>query len=122
MSLLAGHDQKTAAPTRKATRREAQSNGSSREPKSNALTCAPGSPPEAKFAVLPLWPDTVNSFYADRACSIRPDPTRKTRDYAHRWIQRLHPDKAINVIQHRRPCQAHYMTLELMVVPERSPE
>jgi integrase len=47
------------------------------------------------LAALPLWPDTVNAFYADRACSIRSDATRKTWGYTYRRIQRLHPDKAI---------------------------
>ena len=47
------------------------------------------------LAALPLWPDTVDAFYADRACSIRSDATRKTWGYTYRWIQRSHPDKAI---------------------------
>ena len=47
------------------------------------------------LAALPLWPDTVTAFYADRACSIRSDATRKTWGYTYRWIQRLHPDKPI---------------------------
>jgi hypothetical protein len=29
-------------------------------------------------AALLLWPDTVDAFYADRACSIRSAATRKT--------------------------------------------
>jgi integrase/recombinase XerC len=47
------------------------------------------------LAALPLWPDTVTAFYADRACSIRSDATRKTWGYTYRWIQRLHPGKAV---------------------------
>ena len=46
-------------------------------------------------AALPLWPDTVTAFYADRACSIRSDATRKTWGYTYRWLQRLHPDKTV---------------------------
>jgi hypothetical protein len=46
-------------------------------------------------ASLLLWPDTVDAFYADRSCSIRSDATRKTWGYTYRWLQRLHPDKAI---------------------------
>src|SRR5713226_4431625 len=42
-------------------------------------------------ADLPLWPDNVTDFYADRACSIRSDATRKTWGYTYRWFQRLHP-------------------------------
>jgi integrase/recombinase XerC len=47
------------------------------------------------LAALPLWPDTIDAFYADRACSIRSDATRKTWGYTYRWIQRLHPGKPI---------------------------
>ncbi len=50
---------------------------------------------EPALAALPLWPDTVEAFYADRACSIRSDATRKTWGYTYRWIQRRHPDKTI---------------------------
>ena len=31
--------------------------------------------PDPALAALPLWPDTVDTFYADRACSIRSDAT-----------------------------------------------
>jgi integrase len=53
--------------------------------------------PEADpaLAALPLWPDTVTAFYADRACAIRAESTRKTWGYTYRWIQRLHPGKPI---------------------------
>ncbi len=44
-------------------------------------------------SALPLWPDTVTAFYADRACSIRSDATRRSWGYTYRWLQRLHPDK-----------------------------
>jgi integrase len=47
-------------------------------------------------ASLPLWPDTVTAFYADRACSIRSAATRKTWGYTYRWLQRLHPDKPLS--------------------------
>lgn len=50
---------------------------------------------DPELAALPLWPDTVTAFYADRACAIRADSTRKTWGYTYRWIQRLHPDKPI---------------------------
>ena len=33
---------------------------------------------DSELAALPLWPDTVEAFYADRACAIRADSTRKT--------------------------------------------
>ena len=51
--------------------------------------------PDPALAALPLWPDTVDAFYADRARAIRSDATPKTWGYTYRWIQRLHPDKAI---------------------------
>jgi hypothetical protein len=35
-------------------------------------------------ADLPLWPDNVTDFYADRACSIRSEATRKTWGYTYR--------------------------------------
>jgi hypothetical protein len=54
--------------------------------------------PEASMtdlADLLLWPDSVDAFYADRACSLRSDATRKTRGYTYRKLQRLHPGKPI---------------------------
>jgi hypothetical protein len=47
--------------------------------------------PETDPAQLSLWPDTVDAFYADRACSIRSAATRKSWGYAYRRLQRLHP-------------------------------
>jgi hypothetical protein len=46
-----------------------------------------------ELADLPLWPDTVAAFYADRACSIRSEGTRKSWGYAYRRLQLLHPTK-----------------------------
>jgi len=46
-------------------------------------------------ADLPLWPDSVDAFYADRACSLRSDAARKTWGYTYRKLQRLHPGKPI---------------------------
>jgi hypothetical protein len=36
-------------------------------------------------ADLPLWPDTVDAFYAQRACSIRSAATRRSWGYTYRW-------------------------------------
>jgi hypothetical protein len=47
------------------------------------------------LASLPLWPDTVDAFYADRACSIRSAATLNTWSYTYRWLQGLHPDKSL---------------------------
>ena len=44
---------------------------------------------------LPLWPDTVAAFYADRACSIRSDTTRKSWGYTYRRLQHLHPATSV---------------------------
>ena len=46
-------------------------------------------------ADLLLWPDTVNAFYADRACSLRSAATRTTWGYTYRKLQRLHPGKRV---------------------------
>ncbi len=46
-------------------------------------------------ADLMLWPDTVDAFYDDRACSVRSAATRKTWGYTHRMLQRRHPGKAV---------------------------
>jgi hypothetical protein len=46
-------------------------------------------------ALLLLWPNTVDAFYADRACSIRSAATARSWGYTYRWLQRLHPDKRI---------------------------
>lgn len=46
-------------------------------------------------AQLPLWPDTVEAFYADRACSIRSVATRRSWGYTYRRLQRLHPDTPV---------------------------
>ena len=32
---------------------------------------------------VPLWPDTVATFYAEHACAIRSHDTRKTRGYTY---------------------------------------
>ena len=42
-------------------------------------------------ADLPLWPDTVDAFYADRACSVRSAAARRSWGYTYRWLQRLYP-------------------------------
>jgi hypothetical protein len=39
------------------------------------------------LGALPLWPDTVDAFYADRSCSIRSDRTRRSWGYAYRRLQ-----------------------------------
>ncbi len=46
-------------------------------------------------ADLLLWPDTVDAFYADRACSLRAAATRTTWGYTYRKLQRLHPGKPV---------------------------
>src|SRR3954471_23784666 len=46
-------------------------------------------------ADLLLWPETVDAYYADRACSLRSAATRKTWGYTYRKLQRLHPGKPI---------------------------
>jgi hypothetical protein len=46
-------------------------------------------------ADLLLWPDTVDAFYADRACSLRSAATRTTLGYTYRKLQRLHPGKPV---------------------------
>ena len=43
----------------------------------------------------PLWPDTVAVFYAERACAIRSEDTRKTWGYTYAQLQRRHPDKQL---------------------------
>ena len=48
-----------------------------------------------ELADLPLWPDTVDAFYVDHACSIRSAATRKTWGYTYRTLQRLHPNKPV---------------------------
>ena len=35
------------------------------------------------------------AFYADRACSLRSEATRKSWGYTYRWLQRLLPDKPV---------------------------
>ena len=47
------------------------------------------------LGALPLWPDTVEAFYADRSCSIRSERTRKSWGYAYRRLQLLHPGKPV---------------------------
>lgn len=44
---------------------------------------------------LPLWPDTVTAFYAERACAIRSADTRKTWGYTYAQLQRRHPTKRL---------------------------
>ena len=44
---------------------------------------------------VPLWPDTVAEFYAERACSIRSEDTRKTWGYTYAQLQRRHPNKTL---------------------------
>lgn len=45
--------------------------------------------------LLPLWPDSVDAFYADAACTIRSPLTRKNWGYTYRRLQSLHPGKAL---------------------------
>ena len=47
------------------------------------------------LAALPLWPGTVETFWADQRCTIRSDYTRSTWGYSYRRLQRLNPGKPI---------------------------
>jgi integrase len=46
-------------------------------------------------ADVPLWPDTVRVFYAERAAAIRSADTRKTWGYTYAQLQRRHPTKTV---------------------------
>jgi integrase len=47
------------------------------------------------IADVPLCPDTVAAFYAERAAAIRSADTRKTWGYTYAQLQRRHPDKRV---------------------------
>ena len=49
-------------------------------------------PPPATFC---LWPDTVDAYWADQACTIRFRHTRKNWGYTYRRLQDLHPVKRL---------------------------
>jgi hypothetical protein len=42
-----------------------------------------------------LWPDSVDAYWADAACTIRSPYTRKNWGYTYRRLQDLHPDKRL---------------------------
>jgi integrase len=44
---------------------------------------------------LLLWPDTVQAFWTDQACTIRSDTTRSTWGYSYRRLQSLNPGKPV---------------------------
>lgn len=43
----------------------------------------------------PIWPDTVEAFWADKACTIRSETTRNTWGYSYRRLDRLNDHKPI---------------------------
>jgi integrase len=43
----------------------------------------------------PIWPHTVEAFWADQACTIRSDTTRNTWGYSYRRLDRLNGGKPI---------------------------
>ena len=55
----------------------------------------PSRPLQPRNGDLLLWPDSVDAYWADAACTIRSPHTRKNWGYTYRRLQHLHPDKKV---------------------------